>query len=82
MTKNGRPQTTPSQKDNTQTPKCPRECGPEVNKKDDFENNFAFALQGVALVWLRQNCGERKEFWVLRPSVLGMHFFFQKMDFS
>ena len=33
MTKNGRSQTTPSQQDRTQTPKCPRECAPDVKKK-------------------------------------------------
>ena len=33
MTKNCRSQTTPSQQDRTQTPKCPRECAPDVKKK-------------------------------------------------
>ena len=89
MTKNGRPQTTPSQKGNTQRfshrkppqtterkqgndkkrsppnhtkpegqhsdPQMSKGMWPRSKEKDDFENNFAFALQGVALVWLRQN---------------------------
>ena len=65
IAKHGRPQTTPSQQDRTQTPKCPRECAPDVKKKNDFGNNFAFAPQGVALVWLRQNCGEKQEFCLM-----------------
>ena len=100
MTKNGRPQTTPSQKGNTQRfshrkppqtterkqgndkkrsppnhtkpegqhsdPQMSKGMWPRSKEKDDFENNFAFALQGVALVWLRQKYGERKEFCLMK----------------
>ena len=38
---------------------------PQMYKKDDSRNNFAFAMQGVALVWLRQNCGEKQEFCLM-----------------